>query len=50
MEEKCAEAGRISGDLSFPVVYCPELHFPVYDSDMADMKNYYNVKISTVKK
>ena len=35
----CAEAGRNSGDLSFPLVYCPELHFSEFNSAVADMKN-----------
>ena len=35
----CAEAGRSSGDLSFPLVYCPELHFAEFNSAVADMKN-----------
>merc|ERR1719319_708970 len=32
-------AGRTSGDLSFPAVYCPELQFPEFASSVADMKN-----------
>lgn len=38
-EQYCAEAGKASGDLSFPLVYCPELHFPEFTSAVADMKN-----------
>jgi len=38
-EAKTARAGRVSGDLSFPLVYCPELHFPEFTSAVADMKN-----------
>ena len=38
-EKFCAEAGRHSGDLSFPLVYCPELQFPEFNSAVADMKN-----------
>lgn len=38
-ENYCFEAGRISGDLSFPLVYCPELHFSEFSSHVADMKN-----------
>ena len=33
------EAGRESGDLTFPLVYCPEFHFPEFNSAVADMKN-----------
>lgn len=38
-EVKCREAGQASGDLSFPLVYCPELHFVEFLSAVADMKN-----------
>jgi len=38
-EEKVAEAGRSSGDLAFPAVFCPELQFPEFKSAVADMKN-----------
>jgi len=38
-EAKTHRAGRASGDLSFPVVYCPELHYPEFYSAVADMKN-----------
>ncbi len=33
------EAGRTSGDLTFPIPYTPELHFKEFDSAVADMKN-----------
>ena len=39
MEELCRHAGKVSGDLSFPLVYSPELQFPEFASDVADMKN-----------
>lgn len=32
-------AGQISGDLVFPIPYCPELHFSEFSSAVADMKN-----------
>jgi len=38
-EEKTFNAGLASGDLSFPLVYCPELHFQEFYSAVADMKN-----------
>lgn len=38
-EDKISMAGRVSGDLSFPGVYCPEFHFPEFNSAVADMKN-----------
>lgn len=33
------KAGQISGDLVFPIPYCPELHFSEFASAVADMKN-----------
>lgn len=44
-EMKGIEAGRISGDLLAPIVYCPELHFCEFSSAMADMKNSVGVSI-----
>ncbi len=41
----CSDAGRASGDLSFPLVYCPELHFPEFASAVADMKNSVAVSL-----
>ncbi|XP_055308614.1 probable aminopeptidase NPEPL1 isoform X2 [Sitodiplosis mosellana] len=38
-EVKAVEAGRNSGDLLAPIVYCPELHFSEFASSVADMKN-----------
>jgi len=38
-EPACAMAGKASGDLVFPVPYCPELHFSEFSSALADMKN-----------
>eukprot|EP00088_Acartia_fossae_P065058 TRINITY_DN8010_c0_g1_i4.p1 TRINITY_DN8010_c0_g1~~TRINITY_DN8010_c0_g1_i4.p1 ORF type:complete len:535 (-),score=142.38 TRINITY_DN8010_c0_g1_i4:814-2418(-) len=38
-EEAVSEAGRASGDLSFPAVYCPEFQYPEFNSVVADMKN-----------
>lgn len=38
-ELKAIEAGRNSGDLLAPLVYCPELHFSEFASSVADMKN-----------
>lgn len=38
-EVACVRAGRSSGDLTHPLVYCPELHFSEFTSAMADMKN-----------
>lgn len=38
-ELACVRAGRSSGDLAHPLVYCPELHFSEFTSAMADMKN-----------
>ncbi|CAB4064806.1 NPEPL1 [Lepeophtheirus salmonis] len=38
-ESKTLTAGRSSGDLTFPLVYCPEVHFSEFNSMVADMKN-----------
>lgn len=38
-EQKVVEAGRASGDLVAPLVYCPEMHFSEFSSALADMKN-----------
>lgn len=38
-EDICMTAGRISGDLVFPIPYSPELHFSEFASAVADMKN-----------
>ncbi|EDV42641.1 uncharacterized protein Dana_GF18094, isoform A [Drosophila ananassae] len=38
-EAKSLQAGRKSGDLLAPIIYCPELHFSEFASAIADMKN-----------
>ncbi|XP_067006102.1 probable aminopeptidase NPEPL1 isoform X2 [Anabrus simplex] len=38
-EEAAMHAGKTSGDLVFPIPYCPELHFSEFASAVADMKN-----------
>ncbi|XP_002736297.1 putative aminopeptidase NPEPL1 [Saccoglossus kowalevskii] len=38
-ELACVKAGKNSGDLVFPLVYCPEIHFNEFASAVADMKN-----------
>ncbi|XP_059089693.1 probable aminopeptidase NPEPL1 [Tigriopus californicus] len=38
-ERYTAMAGKVSGDLSFPIVFCPELHYSEFSSAVADMKN-----------
>lgn len=45
-ELKAIEAGRSSGDLLAPIVYCPELHFSEFASSVADMKNSVGVSIN----
>jgi len=38
--ESCAvKAGLSSGDMVFPIVYAPEVHFSEFKSSVADMKN-----------
>jgi len=43
-EAACVRAGRNSGDLAHPLVYCPELHFSEFTSAVADMKNSVAVR------
>ncbi|GAU99381.1 hypothetical protein RvY_10397 [Ramazzottius varieornatus] len=31
--------GKMTGDLTYPMVYCPEMHFTEFKSSVADMKN-----------
>ncbi|XP_022910756.2 probable aminopeptidase NPEPL1 [Onthophagus taurus] len=38
-EDYTMHAGQASGDLVFPIPYCPELHFSEFASAVADMKN-----------
>ncbi|VDO91187.1 unnamed protein product, partial [Heligmosomoides polygyrus] len=38
-ERKACIAGRRSGDLVAPLVFCPDLHFPDLKSPIADMRN-----------
>nr|CAD7449582.1 unnamed protein product [Timema bartmani] len=38
-EGAAVHAGKSSGDLVFPILYCPELHFSEFSSAVADMKN-----------
>jgi probable aminopeptidase NPEPL1 len=38
-EARVMEAGRKSGDLVFPVLYCPEFHNREFSSKVADYKN-----------
>lgn len=42
-EIRSIEAGRASGDLLAPLLYCPELHFSDFTSAIADMKNSLTV-------
>lgn len=44
-EEAAVAAGKTSGDLLFPILYCPELHFSEFASALADMKNSVAVRI-----
>lgn len=38
-EDTVMDAGLTSGDLTFPIPFCPELHFSEFTSAIADMKN-----------
>lgn len=44
-EMMCVGAGRVSGDLIQPLIYCPELHFNEFASAVADMKNSSAVSV-----
>lgn len=48
-EVKSVEAGRKSGDLLAPIIYCPELHFSEFASAIADMKNSVAVSRQNTK-
>ena len=39
LEDSAVEAGRGSGDLVFPLPYCPEFYRGEFKSEIADMKN-----------
>lgn len=41
-EQDIVKAGLQSGDVCFPVLYCPEYHEEVYKSPCADMRNIAN--------
>jgi len=39
LEATAMLAGKATGDLTFPTLYCPEFHRPEFSSTVADMKN-----------
>lgn len=39
LEQQAIAAGKLSGDLTFPVPYCPEFYRNEFRSTIADMKN-----------
>jgi probable aminopeptidase NPEPL1 len=39
LEAKAVQAGKISGDLVHPIIYCPEFFRSEFKSEVADMKN-----------
>ncbi|KAL7700284.1 aminopeptidase [Lotmaria passim] len=41
-EAEIVAAGLASGDVCFPILYCPEAHEEVYSSPMADIRNIAN--------
>lgn len=47
-ENNVVLAGRVTGDLAFPIVYCPELHFQEFTSAIADMKNSVAVSLCII--
>ena len=47
-ETELVKAGKLSGDLAFPILYCPEFHRPNYKSEVADMKNSVSNRMDAV--
>lgn len=47
-EQACLQAGKISGDLCFPIVFTPEFHLREFDSEIADMRNSVIVCITKI--
>ncbi|KAG5510426.1 hypothetical protein GH5_06625 [Leishmania sp. Ghana 2012 LV757] len=45
-EQDMVSAGLQSGDVCYPVLYCPEYHEEVYKSPCADMRNITSVQAS----
>ena len=39
VEQRAVAAGKASGDLTFPILYCPEFYRAEFASKVADMKN-----------
>jgi probable aminopeptidase NPEPL1 len=39
IEKSIIEAGKSTGDLTFQMLYAPEILMPQFDSAVADMKN-----------
>eukprot|EP01035_Chromulina_nebulosa_P018028 gene18028-23669_t len=39
LEQAAIRVGKDTGDLTFPIPYCPEFYRPEYKSQVADMKN-----------
>ena len=39
LEDECVEGGKTSGDLIFPLLYCPEFLDEEFASEVADLKN-----------
>ncbi len=47
-ETELIKAGKLSGDLAFPILFCPEFHRPNYKSEVADMKNSVSNRMDAV--
>jgi len=45
-ETGVVKAGKLCGELCFPLVFTPEIHFPEFNSVIADMKNSVGVRLS----
>lgn len=46
-EKAAIEVSKNCGDLLYPIVYAPELHFSELNSEVADMKNSVSVNLSS---
>lgn len=42
-ERAAIEVSKNCGDLVYPIIFAPELHFSEFDSEVADMKNSVKV-------
>jgi probable aminopeptidase NPEPL1 len=46
LEQQAMRSGIATGDLCFPMLYCPEFHREMFTSQVADMKNSVNDRMN----